>query len=107
MTLDVYLEDKLLKVEVPAEILEGGTDFFAMMDRDMDKGWKMGPTYVENPSPVQRAQIAADKLLTAIETENERLLRMMAGYILHKVPGVVGVRLATSGDPQETELVMA
>jgi len=106
MNLDIYLEDKLLQVEVPPEILEDATDFYAMMDRDMDKGWKIGPAYVEQPSSVQRAQIAADKLLTAIETENERLLRLMAGYILNKVPGVTGVRLATSGDPQETELLM-
>lgn len=105
MILEVYVENNLLKVEVPEQIRDEAGDFFAMMDRDMDKGWKMGPEYVENPNETQRAQIAADRMLTAIDTENRRLLAMMAAYIVHKLPGVKAVKIATDGDPRESEFL--
>ena len=105
MILEVYVENSLLKVEVPEQIRDEAGDFFALMDRDMDKGWKMGPEYVENPNPTQRAQIAADRMLTAIDTENRRLLAMMAAYIVHKLPGVKAVKIATDGDPRESEFL--
>lgn len=106
MILDVYVENNMLKVEVPDEVLGEAGEFFAMMDRDMDKGWKMGPEYVENPDPTQRAQIAADRMLTAIETDNKRLLSMMAAYIAAKLPGVKAVKIATEGDPRESEFLI-
>lgn len=106
MILEVYVENSMLKVEVPQEILDQGGEFFAMMDRDMDRGWKMGPEYVENPDATQRAQIAADKMLTAIDTENNRMLAMMAGYIVTKLPGVKAVKIATDGDPRESEFLI-
>lgn len=104
MILDVYVEDQHLQVEVPQEVLDQGEDFFAMMDNDMDKGWKMGPSYIENPDAVMRAQIAAGKMMTAIDTENKKLLSLMAGYIVSRVPGVTGVRIA-DGDPLSTEII--
>ena len=106
MILEVYVENSLLKVEVPQQIQDEAGEFFAMMDRDMDKGWKMGPEYVENPDATQRAQIAADRMLTAIDTENKRLLAMMAAYIVHKLPGVKAVKIATDGDPRESEFLL-
>lgn len=106
-TLDVYVDEALVKVEIPPEVLERGQEFFAIMDRDMDKGWKMGPTYVETPDATQRAQIAADKMLTAIDTENKRLMTLMAGYIVARLPNVRAVRVATDGDPTGTEFVQA
>ncbi|MEJ2344062.1 MAG: hypothetical protein P8076_06805 [Gammaproteobacteria bacterium] len=105
MILDVYVEDRLLRVQIPPQVMEQGEDFFAMMDRDMDKGWRMGPTYIENPDTTQRAQIAAWKMLTAIDTENDRLLNLLAGYIVSRVPGVTAVRLANDGDVNSTEIV--
>lgn len=106
MILEVYVENNMLKVEVPEQVLDEAGEFFAMMDRDMDRGWKLGPEYVEDPNPTQRAQIAADKMLTAIETENQRLLAMMAAYIVHKLPGVKAVKIATDGDPQASEFLI-
>lgn len=106
MILEVYVENSMMKVEVPEDVLGDAQEFFAMMDRDMDKGWKMGPEYVENPDATQRAQIAADRMLTAIETENKRLLSMMAAYIVDKLPGVKAVKIATDGDPRESEFLI-
>ena len=41
-----------------------------------------------------------------METENEKMRMMMAAYILNRVPGIKGVRVATDGEIQETELLM-
>lgn len=105
MTLDVYVEDTLIKVQIPPEVLNQGADFFAMMDRDMDKGWRMGPRYVENPDVVQRAQIAASKMLAAIDKENRNVVNLMAGYIVSRIPSVTAIRIATDGDLTNTEIV--
>jgi hypothetical protein len=106
MVLDVYIEDQLIRVEVPPDVLQNGGEFFDMMDRDMDKGWRMGPTYVENPDPVQRAQIAAWKMLTAIDNEKRDLLTLMAGYIVTRLPGVSAVHISADGDMSNTEIEM-
>lgn len=106
MTLNVYIDDQLVAIDVPPEVLEHGENFFAKMDQDMDQGWRMGPTYVENPDQTMRAQIAADKMITAIDTENRMLLSLMAGYIVARIPGVTAVRTA-DGDPLATEIITA
>lgn len=106
MILEVYVENSMMQVEVPQDMVDGAGELFAMMDMDMDKGWKMGPEYVENPNPTQRAQIAADRMLTAIESQNKRLLTMMAAYIVAKLPGVKAVKIATDGDPQQSEFLI-
>ncbi len=106
MVLDVYIEDQLIKVEIPQDVLEQGGEFFDMMDRDMDKGWRMGPTYIENPDPMQRAQIAAWKMLTAVDNENRNLLNLMAGYIVTRLPGASAVYISADGDMSNTEIVV-
>ena len=49
---------------------------------------------------------AADKILTAIETENEKLLMLMAAYILRTMPGVTGINIDITGDMNETDIIM-
>jgi glutathionylspermidine synthase len=76
------------------------------MNADMDKGWQMSRDWVDYPSAEQRCQIAAEKLLTAIETENEKLVMLMAAYILKTMPGVRGVNIDITGDMNETDIIM-
>jgi hypothetical protein len=52
----------------------------------MDQGWQMSREWVDRPNQLQRCQIIADKLLSALEKENERLGMMMAGYICARLP---------------------
>jgi hypothetical protein len=54
-------------------------------------------------SVFSRCQIAANKLLTALETQNENLAFLMAGYILTRLPGTKTVRVDTSGEIANTE----
>jgi len=107
MKINIFVEDKQIPVNVPDEILYGAKDFFNKMNKDMDKGWQMSRSWIENPNKVQRCQIAADKIMGAIHSENQNLLHMMAGYILHTLPDVVDVHIDSDGEIMETELVLS
>jgi len=107
MKLTVFVDDKQIPVIVSDEILYGAKDFYIKMNNDMDKGWQMSRSWIENPTKVQRCQIAADKMMGAIHNENQNMLTMMAGYILYTLPDVVDVHIDTAGEIMETELVLS
>jgi hypothetical protein len=106
MKLNIIIDGRSNAFEVPDEILVEARDFFNKMDEDMDRGWQMSRDWVPSPDNRQRCQIAADKLLTAIETDNEKLLMLMAAYILHTMPGVKSVNIDLTGDINETDIIM-
>ncbi len=106
MKLNIIVDGRTNVFDVPDEILVEAKDFFDKMDADMAKGWQMSRDWVESPDEEQRCQIAADKILTAIETENEKMLMLMAAYILHTMPGVKSVNIDITGDMNETDLIM-
>jgi hypothetical protein len=66
MILNVVIEEQIYPVDVPAEIVADGEEFFGKLDRDMDKGWQMSRDWVDNPDVEQRCQIVGDKMLTAM-----------------------------------------
>lgn len=107
MRFKVVVDDDVYAVEVPPQVLEHGADFFATLDRDMDRGWQMSREYVERPDRMQRCQIVADRLLTGIMNSNEATATMMAAYIVACAPGVIGVDVDTTGEMQNTELLYA
>ena len=85
--------------------IQQGQPFFAQMDKDMDGGWRMGPEYVHEPDITQRCQIVADRVLGAFHTENKKMVLLMSGYILTRLPQVQEVVVDTSGDITLTEIV--
>jgi hypothetical protein len=107
MLLTLHIDDKTQTLDIPESILSEGEEFFRMMDKDMDKGWQMSREWIDSPDTRQRCQIAADKILNAINTENESLLMLMAGYILSRAPQTKAIHINTEGEMQETELVEA
>ena len=106
MKLNIIVDGRTNAFEVPDNLLTDAADFFDQMNADMDKGWQMSRDWVQNPNAEQRCQIAADKILTAIETENEQLLMLMAAFILKTMPGVRGVNIDITGDMNETDIIM-
>ena len=106
MKLNIIIDGRTNAFEVPDNILLEAKDFFDKMDADMDRGWQMSRDWVENPTAEQRCQIAANKLLTAIENDNEKLLMLMAAYILKTMPGVKSVNIDVTGDMNETDIIM-
>lgn len=103
MILTAFIEDIPYEMVIPQEMLEEGGGFFSKMDADMDAGWQMGAEFVENPGPFERCQIAADKILGALGTENKTLALLMAAYIVTRLPDVAAVRIATDGEIQNTQ----
>lgn len=106
MILKLLVNDQTYPIEVPQSFLTEAEDFFAKMDSDMAQGWQMSREWVESPTLENRCQIAADKLLTAIEQDNRQLILFMAGYILSRQPQVREVQVDTGGDMLETAIIL-
>ena len=102
MILKVIVDERTIPIEVPDYMLAEAGDFFAKMDADMDSGWQMSRTWVDKPDALQRCQIAADKILTAMHTENEKMATLMAAYILKKMPNASTVDVDSEGDMTQT-----
>ncbi len=107
MLLKVIADDQSVELNIPPALLTEARDFFDRMDGDMDAGWQMGREWVERPDRHQRCQIAADKLLTALENQNRKLAMMMAAYILSRLDNVSTVDIDTSGEMLGTEFIVA
>ena len=105
MTLKVLMDGNVYSISITSEISDEGEPFFSKMDQDMDKGWMMSREWVENPTQIQRCQIAADRLVDSIHSENETLTHLMVGYILTRMENVQEVHINTDGDMMETQFV--
>lgn len=105
MLLNIAIDGQEVTMNVPDSMLSEAKEFFDKMDSDLDKGFQMGRYWVENPNGEQRCQIAADRLLTAIETENKNMALMMSAYILSKAPHIETVIIDTNGEMQETHFI--
>lgn len=101
MILNVVIDDQLLELNVPEAFISQAEDFFARMDSDMDRGWQVNREWVERPDRMLRAQIAANKLLTALENRDHNLGRLMAGYIVSRIPEVATVELNPAGETRD------
>ena len=89
MKITVEIDDKSYELDVPAGLPGEAEDFFGRMDADMDRGWRMSRWWVPDPDPSQRCQIAADKLLTAIQKNRK--------------PSTRRIRVNTAGEIQGNE----
>jgi hypothetical protein len=101
MILEVVIDDQVYELNVPEQLIQQAGEFFDKMDSDMDQGWQMSRTWVQSPNRLERAQIVADKLLGALETDNHDLGRMMAAYLLARLPQLERIVLDLSGDMTE------
>lgn len=106
MILKVTIADQLLELNVPDALLEQAREFFDKMDADMNQGWQVNRDWVDQPDTYLRGQIAANKLLTAIENRDDNLGRLMAGYILSRFPDIELVELSEQGEIRDHVLNM-
>lgn len=104
MKLTVFIDEEQHDIDVPDFILTEARDYFDMMDKDMDQGYQMSRNWVDTPDLFQRCQIAGDKILTAIQTDNRETCALMAGYILSRVPQAKKLFLTQNGDMTEHDL---
>jgi len=105
MILKTIIDDREYSLNVPEAVITRGEDYFARLDADMDQGWQMSREWVQNPNRVERCQIVADKLLTALENENDKLGMLMAGYILSRMPNLTTLEIDVTGEIQNTRFI--
>jgi len=105
MKIKLYIEDKVEEFEIPDQVIEQGEDFFKKMDADMDKGWQMGHIWVDKPNQLQRCQIVADKMTSAIHNENEKMFMLMGAYILKNKPDTEEIHLDSTGEIQTIDFI--
>jgi hypothetical protein len=60
---------------------------------------------VPDPDQNQRCQIVADKLLTAMQKNDEEFALMMCAYILKSKPDTRRIRINTEGEIQGNEFL--
>lgn len=104
MILNVTINEQSCPIRIPDGMPEEAADMFARMDADMDRGWQMSRVWVDHPDSHQRCQIVADRLLTAMENQNQELATMMAAYIVARMPDVREVIIDTGGDMTQTQI---
>lgn len=107
MRFKVVIGEQVYAVEVAEELLAHAAEFHERLDRDMDSGWQMSREFVTHPSPLQRCQIVADRLLTSLMNRNEATAMLMASYIARRMPGAIGVDIDATGEMQNTALLYA
>jgi hypothetical protein len=102
MKLTILLEDEPRDINVAEDIIASATPLIQKMDADMDNGWTLGRDFIAEPSILQRCQIAADRLLTGLHTENQATILLMTTYILARLEDVQTVVINTEGEMAET-----
>ena len=105
--LNVVVDGQMYAINVEEEVILSGSSLFNKMDEDMNKGWTLGRDFVESLNVTERCQVVGDKLLTALEDDNEKMKTMMAGYILSRVPNIMTIHIDNTGEIQETQLELA
>jgi len=100
--LKVILGENEYPLKIKENIINDAQSFFSKMDADMDKGWQMSKSWIENPSQFQRCQIAADRLFTSIHLNKKETAIMMAAYIINQMPTVKIIDIDTTGNMSET-----
>lgn len=105
MALKIIIEENIYSIEIPDDVMRDGESFFKKMDVDMNKGWQMNREWVESPNLLQRCQIVSDRIADAINTENEMLTYLLAGYIVTRMPDVKEVHIDTTGEMAETRFI--
>ena len=86
--------------------IEQAAPLLEKMDRDMDRGRQFGPKFLRNPGRLERCQIAADRILTALHQDNVATVHLMCAYIVSRMPGTVSMDIDTSGAVSYTHLTL-
>ena len=102
MTMEFVIGEQRYKVEIPEILLTEAEDFFNKIDQDMDRGWQMSRQWVDNPNTIQRCQILADKIITALGKGNQQMVELSTAYILKRLPGVTYADIDIDGDINQT-----
>ena len=103
MQLNIIIDDYSMDLEIPDDFINASRESFERLDQNMDEEIQLGQNWISQPDRIERCRLAADKLLAALESHNEGLAMLSAGYIISKMPGTKQVIIDNSGEPSATE----
>lgn len=103
MKINIIVHEHSMNLEIPDAFIQSSSAAFDRLDAEMDQGIQSGRDWLTQPDQHQRCQVAADKLLTALETDNEALAMLSAGYIVSRMPNITQISIDSAGEPNGTE----
>ncbi len=102
LVLKIALEDEQRSIAVPGDMVADAAPLLQKMDDDMDHGWQIGRRFSESPGTIERCQVATDRLLSALHSDNQASITLMVCYILANLEGVASVTINSDGEPDQT-----
>lgn len=90
------------EISLSTQMLQDARPILQKMDSDMDQGWQLGREFIASPNVIQRCQIVANRLLTALHTENQASAQLMTAFILSRLDNVSAVNINTEGESEDT-----
>lgn len=105
VAIELVVGDDKYSVTIPSILLTEAEDFFRKVDSDMDRGWQMSRRWVGQPNTLQRCQIMADRILTALHKDNQKMIDLAVAYILTRMPGITQIDIDIEGDITQTEFL--
>jgi len=88
MNFNITIDQQPYALEVSDQMMQELQGLIKDMDADFDKGIQLGRHWLDEPSDIERCQIAANKIVNALYQEDVRQFYIMAAYILSKFPAL-------------------
>ena len=101
-TLNILVDDQERKIHLTQDMIQEAEAILTKMDQDMNKGWQLARQFIDNPTVLQRCQIASNRLLTSLHTGNQATVSLMSCYIVSRLDSVDTVVVNSEGEDDQT-----
>jgi len=100
--LTILTGDEERQISVSPELMNDAGSLLQKMDQDMDQGSQLSRRFIASPDRIERCQIVANRLLTALHTQNEASAMLMAAYLLSRLSALKTAAINTEGEAEDT-----
>ncbi|MCW8887939.1 MAG: hypothetical protein OQK25_02625, partial [Gammaproteobacteria bacterium] len=73
MQLNIFIDGRQHPIFVDDALVTESEEFFSKMEEDVSKGWQVGREWIEQPTAENCCQVAADRMVTAFEHDNQAM----------------------------------
>lgn len=80
-------------------------EFLDFMDTDMEKGITLDGKVIASPDPHQRTHYVAMKLIQALLSNNQGMIKASCAYLANRQPNLQLIRATKEGEAMKLELV--
>jgi len=101
-TLIVLTGEEERHINLTTELMNDADTLIQKMDQDMDLGIQLSRRFIPSPGQIERCQIVANRLLTALHTQNDASATLMAAYLITRLPTLKTAAINIDGEAEET-----